>query len=45
MSGLGPAATIFTFPGAWDEIDAHFQERGRTGCRSPPPRRRASASS
>jgi hypothetical protein len=30
MSGLGPAATIFTFPGAWDEIDAHFQERGWT---------------
>jgi hypothetical protein len=30
MSGLGPAATIFTFPGAWDEIDAHYQERGWT---------------
>ena len=30
MSRLGPAATIFTFPGAWDEIDAHYQERGWT---------------
>ncbi len=30
MSGPGPAATIFTFPGAWDEIDAHYQERGWT---------------
>jgi hypothetical protein len=30
MSSLGPAATIFTFPGAWDEIDAHYQERGWT---------------
>ena len=30
MSALGPAATIFTFPGAWDEIDAHYQERGWT---------------
>ena len=30
MSSLGPAATIFTFPGRWDEIDAHYQERGWT---------------
>ncbi len=30
MNGPGPAATIFTFPGAWDEIDAHYQERGWT---------------
>jgi hypothetical protein len=30
MSDRGPAATIFTFPGAWDEIDAHYQERGWT---------------
>jgi hypothetical protein len=30
MSSLGPAATIFTFPGAWDEIDAHYEERGWT---------------
>jgi len=30
MSGLGPWATIFTFPGAWEEIDAHYQERGWT---------------
>jgi hypothetical protein len=30
MSSLGPAATIFTFPGAWDEIDAHYQDRGWT---------------
>lgn len=30
MSALGPAATIFTFPGAWDEVDAHYQERGWT---------------
>ncbi|HEX6210325.1 MAG TPA: hypothetical protein VF136_06090 [Methylomirabilota bacterium] len=30
MSSPGPAATIFTFPGAWDEIDTHYQERGWT---------------
>jgi hypothetical protein len=30
MSWSGPAATIFTFPGAWDEIDGHYQERGWT---------------
>jgi hypothetical protein len=30
MSSLGPAAAVFTFPGAWDEIDAHYQERGWT---------------
>ena len=28
--GERPAATIFTFPGAWDEIDTHYQERGWT---------------
>ena len=30
MSERGPAATIFTFPGAFEEIDAHYQERGWT---------------
>jgi hypothetical protein len=30
MSARGPAATVFTFPGAYDEIDAHYQERGWT---------------
>jgi hypothetical protein len=30
MSARGPAATVFTFPGAWDEIDAHYEERGWT---------------
>ena len=30
MSSLGPAATMFTFPGAWDEIDTQYQERGWT---------------
>jgi hypothetical protein len=30
MSDRGPAATVFTFPGAWDEIDVHYQERGWT---------------
>jgi hypothetical protein len=30
MSERGPAATVFTFPGAYDEIDAHYQERGWT---------------
>jgi hypothetical protein len=26
----GPAATVFAFPGAWEDIDAHYQERGWT---------------
>jgi hypothetical protein len=30
MSERGPAATIFTFPGTYDEIDAHYQDRGWT---------------
>jgi hypothetical protein len=30
MSERGPAATIFTFPGGYEEIDAHYQERGWT---------------
>jgi hypothetical protein len=30
MSQRGPAATVFTFPGAYDAIDAHYQERGWT---------------
>jgi len=30
MSELGPAAATFVFPGAYDEIDAHYQERGWT---------------
>jgi hypothetical protein len=30
MSERGPAASIFTFPGAYEEIDAHYQERGWT---------------
>ena len=30
MSERGPAAGIFTFPGEYDEIDAHYQERGWT---------------
>jgi hypothetical protein len=30
MSGLGPAATIFDFPGTHEEIDALYQERGWT---------------
>jgi hypothetical protein len=30
MSERGPAATVFTFPGAYEEIDAHYQERGWT---------------
>ncbi len=30
MSERGPAATIFTFPGSYEEIDAHYQERGWT---------------
>jgi hypothetical protein len=30
MSDRGPAATVFTFPGSYDEVDAHYQERGWT---------------
>ena len=30
MSERGPAASTFVFPGAWEEIDAHYQERGWT---------------
>ena len=30
MSERGPAAAIFEFAGAWDAIDAHYQERGWT---------------
>src|SRR6185503_6456697 len=30
MTERGPAATIFTFPGAFEEIDGHYQERGWT---------------
>ena len=30
MSERGPAAGIFTFPGEYEEIDAHYQERGWT---------------
>ena len=30
MTGTGPAAATFVFPGAYDEIDAHYQERGWT---------------
>ena len=30
MSERGPAASIFTFPGEYEEIDAHYQERGWT---------------
>jgi hypothetical protein len=30
MNERGPAATVFTFPGAYDEIDAHYQDRGWT---------------
>jgi hypothetical protein len=30
MSERGPAAATFDFPGAYDEIDAHYQERGWT---------------
>ena len=30
MSTLGPAARIIEFPGGYEEIDAHFQERGWT---------------
>jgi hypothetical protein len=30
MSERGPAAATFDFPGAYEEIDAHYQERGWT---------------
>jgi hypothetical protein len=30
MSDRGPAAIVFTFPGSYDEIDTHYQERGWT---------------
>jgi hypothetical protein len=30
MTERGPAAAIFEFPGSWDAIDAHYQERGWT---------------
>ena len=30
MSERGPAATVFTFAGAWEDVDAHYQERGWT---------------
>jgi hypothetical protein len=30
MTAAGPAAATFEFPGAWEEIDAHYQERGWT---------------
>jgi hypothetical protein len=30
MSERGPAASVFTFAGSYDEIDAHYQERGWT---------------
>jgi hypothetical protein len=30
MTDVGPAAATFVFPGAYDEIDAHYQERGWT---------------
>jgi hypothetical protein len=30
MSALGPAARVFEFPGAFEEIDALYQERGWT---------------
>jgi hypothetical protein len=30
MSGPGPAAAIFTFPGTYEEIDEHYQELGWT---------------
>ena len=30
MSTLGPAARIIEFPGGYEEIDAHYQERGWT---------------
>jgi hypothetical protein len=30
MTEMGPAAATFVFPGAYDEIDAHYQDRGWT---------------
>ena len=30
MSERGPAATVFTFPGPFEDIDSHYQERGWT---------------
>ena len=30
MSEGGPAATVFSYPGAYETIDAHYQERGWT---------------
>src|SRR4029453_11298925 len=30
MSERGPAATVFIFPGAYEDVDAHYQERGWT---------------
>ena len=27
-TALGAAARTFVFPGAWEGIDAHYQERG-----------------
>jgi len=30
MTERGPAATTFLFPNAYEEIDAHYQERGWT---------------
>src|SRR5947208_2417656 len=30
MSGTGPAATTFTFRGAYEAVDAHYHERGWT---------------
>jgi hypothetical protein len=30
MSERGPAAAIFTFPGSYADVDAHYQERGWT---------------
>ena len=42
MSSRGPAATIFEFDGAWDAIDAHYQDRGWTdGLPIVPPTRAA----
>jgi hypothetical protein len=30
VTALGPGATVFSFTGAYEEIDAHYQERGWT---------------
>src|SRR5262245_27146988 len=30
MTDAGTAARTFVFPGAWEEIDAHYQDRGWT---------------